>query len=160
MGVVMWRILAGVTLLVACSNATAPETEMQPVLVIDGYVPPNVFKYYVEPSGICDQPPGPGLNDRVNLCFQKFAMALGMSGVAVGLCAAKAAVAVNAAGVAMRWGACMVGTGGALDAWGKWLDATNADGWYDWSEAEIKHRMTEAAFARMYIRDQEKRKEQ
>lgn len=143
-----WWVTIIIVLVAGCSDSTAPE--MKP-LTLDGYVEPWVSKHYRAGGGICE--PGtdndsPTNKPAVHVCFMEFAKALGISGATIGLCYAQAQGAATAAGAIGRWGGCLAGTIASLESWQRWLDATQVDGLYDWSERELRNRMWEATFAR------------
>lgn len=155
-GLTWWLCVA--LLLFACADATAPTMQY----VLDGDVSPtaNIYANAGPASGgMCD----PGGDDdsptnvpKVHICFRQFFTALGVSGVTIGLCAAEASGAGRVAVAIAKWSACGLGVIKGLESWGNWLDATQVDGWADWSEREISNRMREAAFARMAAREQQK----
>lgn len=143
-----WWTTLVVVAVAGCSEVNGPEMKQ---LELDGRVEPWVSNTYGGGGGICDAQndnDSPTLVPAVHACFLAFGKALGLTGATLGLCAAEAKGARTASAAVGKWGGCLAGFVASIESWGNWLDATQVDGYLDWSEREIRDRVREATFAR------------
>lgn len=131
--------------------APAEPVSMQKVEVFQG----ALKKAWVGAASLCD-PAGdndhPGKIPQVNACFTQLLTAFGVGGATIGKCAAAAAGSATVGAAIGAWSTCGLGVMASALAVASWLDATQLDGWANWSENELAERMRRVIFDRMVAR--------